>query len=96
MKETTMPYTKKVNGESVRDYKRQYEKYDGKPNIVKDRAQRNAARALLKKEGVDVAGKDVNHKKPLSKGGNNKRSNLEAVKPSKNKSFARKSNGAMK
>lgn len=91
MKETTMPYM--TNGK--RDYDKQ-QKYDGKPSVVKDRAKRNAARALLKKEGVDVAGKDVNHKKPLSKGGSNKKSNLEAVKPSKNKSFARKSNGAMK
>lgn len=91
MKETTMPYM--TNGK--RDYDKQ-QKYDGKPSVVKDRAKRNAARALLKKEGVDVAGKDVNHKKPLSKGGSNKKSNLEAVSPSKNKSFARKSNGAMK
>ena len=86
-----MPYM--TNGK--RDYDKQ-QKYDGKPNVVKDRAQRNAARALLKKEGVDVTNKDVNHKKPISKGGSNKRSNLEAISPSKNKSFARKRNGAMK
>lgn len=86
-----MPYM--TNGK--RDYDKQ-QKYDGKPSVVKDRAQRNAARALLKKEGVDVAGKDVNHKKPLSKGGSNKRSNLEAIEPTKNKSFPRKRNGAMK
>jgi hypothetical protein len=88
-----MPYTK-ANGE--RDYRRQYDKYDGKPSVVSDRAQRNAARALLKKEGVDVSGKDVAHKKAISKGGTNKRSNLTPMAPSKNKSFKRNKDGAMK
>ena len=86
-----MPYMT----DGKRDYKKQ-QKYDGKPSVVSDRAQRNAARALLKKEGVSVAGKDVAHKKALSKGGTNDRSNLTVMAPSKNKSFPRRSNGAMK
>ena len=89
-----MPYMT----DGKRDYKKQNEKYDGKASVKKDRAARNAARALLKKEGVVSKGdgKDVDHKKPLSKGGSNARSNLRAVKASTNKSFARKSDGAMK
>lgn len=89
-----MPYMT----DGKRDYKKQNEKYDGKESVKKDRAARNAARALLKKEGVVSKGdgKDVDHKKPLSKGGSNARSNLRAVKASTNKSFARKSDGAMK
>lgn len=90
-----MPYSKMVNGVSVRDYQKQ-QKYDGKPSVIADRAMRNAARAKLKKEGVDVRGKDVAHKKALSKGGTNDRSNLTVMAPSKNKSFPRRSNGAMK
>lgn len=86
-----MPYM--TNGK--RDYKKQ-QQYDGKPSVVEDRAKRNAARALLKKKGVDVAGKDVDHKKPLSKGGSNNISNLRAVAPTKNKSFKRKADGSMK
>ncbi len=86
-----MPYMT----DGKRDYKKQ-QKYDGKPSVVSDRAKRNAARALLKKEGVSVDGKDVAHKKALSKGGTNDRSNLMAMAPSKNKSFPRRSNGAMK
>lgn len=86
-----MPYMS--NGK--RDYKKQ-QKYDGKPSVIADRALRNAARAKLKKEGVDVRGKDVAHKKALSKGGTNDRNNLMAMAPSKNKSFPRRSNGAMK
>lgn len=91
-----MPYTKTINGKSMRDYRRQYDEYDGKPSVVADRAKRNAARAKLKAAGVDVRGKDVAHKKALSKGGSNDMSNLMVMSPSKNKSFKRKSNGAMK
>lgn len=89
-----MPYM--TNGK--RDYKKQNEKYDGKESVKKDRATRNQARAMLEKAGVVSKGdgRDVDHKKPLSKGGSNARSNLRAVKASTNKSFARKSNGAMK
>jgi len=43
----------------------------------KNRAKRNAARATMKKSGAKVAGKDVGHKTPLSKGGSNNRSNLQ-------------------
>jgi hypothetical protein len=78
-----------------RDYKKQ-QQYDGKPSVVADRAKRNAARALLKKEGVAVDGKDVAHKRALSKGGSNERSNLMVQAPSKNKSFPRSKDGAMK
>lgn len=89
-----MPYMT----DGKRDYKKQNEKYDGKDSVKKHRASRNASRALLEKAGVVSKGdgKDVDHKKPLSKGGTNARTNLRAVPSSKNKSFARKSNGAMK
>lgn len=88
-----MPYM--TNGK--RDYKKQ-QAYDGKPSVVKDRAKRNAARRELEKEGKVSKGdgKDVDHKKPLSKGGSNSRSNLRVRSSSANKSFARKKNGAMK
>jgi len=88
-----MPYM--TNGK--RDYKKQ-QAYDGKPSVVKDRAKRNAARRELEKEGVVSKGdgKDVDHKKPLSKGGGTSRSNLRATSKSANRSFARKKNGAMK
>ena len=80
-----------------RDYKKQ-QAYDGKPSVVKDRAKRNGARRKLMEEGKVSKGdgKDVDHKKPLSKGGGNGRSNLRVRSSSANKSFARKKNGAMK
>ena len=56
-----MPY----QDDGVRNYRKQYDKYDGKPEQVKNRAKRNAARAMLAKEGVVKKGdgKDVDHKK---------------------------------
>lgn len=86
-----MPYMT----DGKRDYKKQ-QQYDGKPSVVADRAKRNAARAMLKKEGVAVAGKDVAHKRALSKGGSNERSNLMTQTKAQNRSFKRDKNGAMK
>ena len=51
--------------------------YQAKPKQVKNRAKRNKARAVMKKSGAKVAGKDVGHKRPLSKGGSNAKSNLK-------------------
>lgn len=61
-------------------------------------APRKQARRDLEKEGLvkPFDGKDINHKKPLSKGGGNGRSNLEAISTTKNRSFKRKSDGSMK
>jgi len=81
-----------------RDYRKEYDNYQGKPAQVKNRAARNAARRKMEKEGKVQKGdgKDVDHKKPMAKGGGNGRSNL-AVKPkSKNRSFARTKTAKMK
>ena len=51
--------------------------YQATPKQRKNRAKRNKARAIMKKSGAKVAGKDVGHKRPLSKGGSNARSNLK-------------------
>lgn len=86
-----MPYM--TNGK--RDYKKQ-RAYDSKPEVKADRAARNRARRKLKNSGVNVDGKDVDHKRPLSKGGGNGVSNLRAVSRSSNRSFARTKSGKMK
>ena len=89
-----MPYMTR----GKRDYKKQYEEYDGTESVKKDRAKRNAARKMMEDDGKVKKGdgKDVNHKKALSKGGTNKKSNLEAVPKSKNRSFSRTKTGKMK
>ena len=70
-----------------RDYKKElnWEKTK-KPNRVKDRAKRNSARAeMAKVHGKDaLKGKHVDHKKELTKGGSNSKSNLRVVKASTN------------
>lgn len=90
----------KYNGDKSegRNYKKEYAAYQGTDEQKKNRAKRNAARSRLEKEGKVSKGdgKDVNHKRPLSKGGGNSRSNLEAVDARKNKTYARTSKGAMK
>lgn len=83
-----------------RDYKKelQWEK-DHKPNRVKDRAQRNGARAkVAKAKGVKPTSLkgDVGHKKAVSKGGKNGLANLFVQNPSANRSFSRTKTGSMK
>ena len=53
--------------------------YQAKPSQVKNRAKRNKARATMKKKvgAAKLKGKDVGHKRPLSKGGSNRASNLK-------------------
>ena len=48
-----------------------YPAYDQKPAVKKARAARNKARAMMEREGKvhKGDGKDVDHKRPLSKGG---------------------------
>lgn len=77
----------------ARDYKREYENYDGTEAVKKRRAKRNAARNQLLKAGVvhKGDGKDVDHINPLSKSGSNERSNLRAVSATANRSFDRNS-----
>lgn len=70
-----------------------------KKNRVKDRAQRNAARAMVAKEkGVSpkALGGDVGHKRAISKGGKNGLANLFIQNPSKNQSFSRNKDGSLK
>ena len=81
-----------------RDYRQEYDAYQGTDTQKKNRAQRNKARRMLEREGVVSKGdgKDVDHKKPLSKGGTTTRSNLQAKPASANRSYKRTSKGAIK
>ncbi len=74
-----------------RNYRKEYDNYHSKPEQKKRRAQRNAARDVMEKDGKVKKGdgKDVAHKKPLAKGGSNKKSNLRVTSASKNRSFKR-------
>ena len=88
---------KKTSSKS-RNYRKEYDNYHGTEKQKKNRAKRNAANELMKKAGKIKKGdgNDVDHKKPMAKGGSSKKSNL-AVKPkSKNRSFPRTKKAKMK
>ena len=82
----------------ARNYRAEYDRYQGKPEQIANRAKRNAARSDMMKKGVVSKGdgKDVDHKTALSKGGKTIRSNLRAVPASQTRSYKRKSDGSMK
>jgi hypothetical protein len=75
-----------------------YPAYDSKESTKKKRAERNKARRMLEAEGVvhKGDGKDVHHKKPLSKGGTTTRKNLKAIPKSQNRTFDRNSDHSIK
>jgi hypothetical protein len=88
-----MPYINKK-----RPYKHEYEDYQGKPEQIKKRAARNAARAELMKDGKvhKGDGQDVDHIKPLSKGGASSKKNLRVKSASDNRSFSRNADHTVK
>jgi hypothetical protein len=84
-----MPYVNKA-----RPYKKEY-KQQVERGEHPDRMERQRARRSYDKKGIGREGKDIAHVKPLSKGGSNS-DGTRLESPSKNRSFRRKSNGAMK
>lgn len=89
-----MPYMR--NGK--RDYRREYDKYQGTEERKNARVEQNKARRMAEREGLVKKGdgKDVDHKTPLSKGGKTTKSNLRVVDKSTNRSFSRNSDSSMK
>lgn len=69
--------------EKKRDYKKEYREYHSKPEQKKNRAKRNAARRKIGLKKGDP--REVDHKKPLSKGGSNSKSNLRVVSRTTNR-----------
>ena len=62
-----------------RNYRKEYDNYQGKPDQIANRSHRNSARLIAKKNGYKVKGKDVHPK-------NNKLSNLSIKSKSSNRS----------
>lgn len=66
-----------------RDYKKEYRDFHGKPEQIKLRSMRNQAR---KKMGLKVGDpREVDHGKPLCKGGTNHKNNLHVVSRTANR-----------
>jgi|TARA_R100000656_G_scaffold109117_1_gene81147 hypothetical protein len=72
-----------------RNYRKEYDNYQGRPKQKKNRAARNTSRAKLKKTRKvrKGDGKDVHHKDGNPR--NKKRSNLRVTSKRKNRSFKR-------
>lgn len=89
-----MPYMS--NGK--RDYKREYAKYHSSPEQRANRSDRTVLRREANEKGITSKGdgKDLDHKKPLSKGGSNSLSNARVTSKSENRSFARNKDGSLK
>ena len=78
----------------ARNYRAEYDEYQGRPDQIKKRAMRNAARAKMAKAGKvhKGDGKDVAHVVALDKGGSNK-TGLRVESKSANRSFLRDKKG---
>lgn len=85
-------------GSVIISYKRE-DKWDANhPGRAQDREERHKARAMAVAEGKAHKGdgKDVDHIKPLSKGGKTTDSNLRVVDAGPNRSFERNKDGSLK
>lgn len=73
----------------VRDYAKEYREYHGKPEQIKERAQRVMARRKMIKEGKAHKGDglDVDHIKPIRNGGGNTDSNLRMLSVARNRGW---------
>lgn len=73
----------------ARDYKKEYRDYQGTPEQIKKRAERNHARLEVKKKLGEAAikGKDIGHKRALDNGGSNKSSNTEVQSVAENRGW---------
>lgn len=62
----------------VRDYKAEYKRDRelGKDGPDSDQGERQRARRMYDKMGIDRKGKDIDHIKPLRKGGTSTKNNL--------------------
>lgn len=89
-----MPYM--TNGK--RDYKKEDAWDRNHAGRAEARNERHKARAMTDKAGLthNGDGKDVDHTKPLSKGGTTTKSNLRVVSASANRSFARNADSSLK
>tara|TARA_R110002012_G_scaffold302074_1_gene502788 strand:- start:692 stop:955 length:264 start_codon:yes stop_codon:yes gene_type:complete len=76
----------------ARDYKKEYKRDHSSSKAKKDRAARNKAHD----EENPPAGYEVDHKKPLSQGGSNGKSNRRVVKRSTNRRKGAKSEALKK
>lgn len=69
--------------------------YQAKPEQVKDRVKRNAARREALRNGTvhKGDGKEIDHKTPLARGGSNAASNLQVLPAEQNRGWRKGKKG---
>ena len=72
---------------ATRNYRKEYDNYQGKPDQIKKRAERVKARRMMEKTGAAHKGdgKDVDHVKPMRSGGTSAKGNLRMRNKSANR-----------
>jgi hypothetical protein len=78
----------------MRNYKREYKTQVARGEH-EDRMERQRARRMMDKKGINRKGRDVAHTVALSKGGRNS-DGVTLQSPSRNRSFKRRKDGSMK
>jgi 5-methylcytosine-specific restriction endonuclease McrA len=65
----------------LRNYRKEYDEYHGLPDKIKERGDRNTARAdaVRRKVVTKGDGKHIDHINPIKNGGSNNRNNLRVV-----------------
>lgn len=91
-----MPSSKNYVRDYEQEYKTQKERGESGTGSNSDNAKRKRLRRKALKLGMVKPGQDLDHKKPLSKGGSNTLKNARAASPHDNRSFPRNSDGSMK
>lgn len=73
---------------ATRNYRSEYDNYQGTPKQIKKRAGRVKARRVMEKTGAAAKGdgKDVDHIKPMRSGGTSAKGNLRMRSKSANRS----------
>ena len=83
--------------QQTRNYKAEYANYQGKPEQIRNRALRNAARREFEAQNGNLPPSvDVDHRQPLVKGGSNSLNNLRPRSRHANRSFPRTRRAGMK
>jgi len=67
----------------ARNYKKEYARDHASPSQIKDRSERNQARREMGLKKGDP--REVDHKKPLSRGGSNSKKNLRVTSRAANR-----------
>lgn len=91
-----MPSSKGYQRDYAQEYATQKARGENGTGHNSDSAVRHRARRVALANHLITPGQEVDHKKPLSRGGGNALSNLHGVSPGTNHSFPRNADGSMK